>query len=282
MRCPPMRRARARTGPSSRPTCASAEPASPNIQPVVLRLRIQFEGNMLPRIIMELERRLLRDIGRAVGDYRLVEDGDRILVAMSGGKDSYAMCVLLRDLQARAPDFVRTDRGARRSGPSGLRLVGRSLTGSNANRIAQPDRARRHLLDRQRQDPRGQDVLLAVLAPAARHPLRVAATRRNKIALGHHRDDILETLLLNLFFGGKLTSMPAKLTSDNGKHVVIRPLVYAAEETSRSSPPSTPSRSSRATLCGSQENAAQADEGAARRMGEEHPKLKRCSRPSAT
>jgi tRNA 2-thiocytidine biosynthesis protein TtcA len=210
---------------------------------------------MLPRIIMELERRLLRDIGRAVGDYQLIEDGDRILVAMSGGKDSYAMCVLLRDLQARAPisfDLIAVHLDQGQPGYDGTPLAQWLAAEGIPHKLLHED-TYSIVIDK---IPAGK-TYCSLCARLRRGVLyRVAAELGcNKIALGHHRDDALETLLLNLFFGGKLAAMPPRLTSDDGRFIVIRPLAYAAEsdlaafaETRRF--PILP-----CLLCGSQENA---------------------------
>jgi tRNA 2-thiocytidine biosynthesis protein TtcA len=184
---------------------------------------------MAARSHMDLERRLLRDVGRAVGDYRLIEAGDRILVAMSGGKDSYAMCVLLRALQARAPirfELVAVhldqgqpgyDGGPLRSWLEGERVPHKILH-ENTYAIV-TDKI-----------PEGR-TYCSLCSRLRRGILYRAAADLgcNKIALGHHRDDALETLLLNLFFGGKLASMPPRLRSDDGRFIVIRPLAYAAE-----------------------------------------------------
>ena len=175
------------------------------------------EGSMCARLNMDLERRLLRDMGRAIGDHHLIEDGDRIMVAISGGKDSYALLRLLRALQKRAPvSFellaVHVDQG--HPGYDGAPLE--ALAPGGGRSLQDPTRG--HLLHRHRQDPRGEDLLLALLAAAPRHSLPGGGELGcNKIALGHHRDDALETLLLNLFFGGKLASMPPRLVSDDGR-----------------------------------------------------------------
>ena len=210
---------------------------------------------MLPRIIMELERRLLRDVGRAVGDYRLVEDGDRILVAMSGGKDSYAMCVLLRDLQARAPiSFeliaVHLDQG--QPGYDGTPLAGWLASEGIPHKLLHED-TYSIVIDK---IPAGK-TYCSLCSRLRRGVLyRVAAELGcNKIALGHHRDDALETLLLNLFFGGKLASMPPKLTSDDGRFIVIRPLAYAAERDLAAFAETRQFPILPCLLCGSQENA---------------------------
>jgi tRNA 2-thiocytidine biosynthesis protein TtcA len=178
---------------------------------------------------MDLERRLLRDMGRAIGHHRLIEDGDRILVAMSGGKDSYGLLVLLRDLQARAPvafDLIAVHLDQGQPGYDGAPLEAWLAAEGVPYKILH-ENTYDIVVDK---IPEGK-TYCSLCSRLRRGILYRAAGDLgcNKIALGHHREDALETLLLNLFFGGKLASMPPRLTTDDGRFVVIRPLAYAAE-----------------------------------------------------
>ena len=184
---------------------------------------------VMPSLPVHLERRLTRDMGRALNDFHLLQDGDRLLVAMSGGKDSYALCVLLRDLQKRAPirfeiTAVHVDQG--HPGYDGAPLEGWLRDEGVPYRVIHED-TYSIVTDK---IPEGK-TYCSLCSRLRRGILYQAATDLgcNKIALGHHRDDALETLLLNLFFGGKLATMPPRLMSDDGRHVVIRPLIYCAE-----------------------------------------------------
>jgi tRNA 2-thiocytidine biosynthesis protein TtcA len=184
---------------------------------------------VMPSVPVHLERRLTRDMGRALNDFHLLQDGDRLLVAMSGGKDSYALRVLLRDLQKRAPirfeiTAVHVDQG--HPGYDGAPLEGWLREEGVPYRVVHED-TYSIVTDK---IPEGK-TYCSLCSRLRRGILYQAATDLgcNKIALGHHRDDALETLLLNLFFGGKLATMPPRLVSDDGQHVVIRPLIYCAE-----------------------------------------------------
>ena len=182
-----------------------------------------------PGMMLELERRLLRDVGRAIGDHGLIESGDRIMVAMSGGKDSYALCVLLEALQKRAPirfDLVAVHLDQGQPGYDGAPLRDWLAADGVPHKILH-ENTYAVVTDK---IPEGK-TYCSLCSRLRRGILYRAAGELgcNKIALGHHRDDALETLLLNLFFGGKLATKPPKLTSDDGRFVVIRPLAYVAE-----------------------------------------------------
>jgi tRNA 2-thiocytidine biosynthesis protein TtcA len=201
-----------------------------------------------------LQARLRGLVGKAIDDFRMIEEGDRVMVCLSGGKDSYTLLDILMSLQRSAPvrfELIAVNLDQKQPGfpehvlPDYLRALGVPFhnieqdTYSVVKRVIPEGKTMCGLCSRMR---RG-----ALYRYAAENGI-------TKIALGHHRDDIVETLFLNMFFGGKLKAMPPKLKSEDGRHIVIRPLAYVAEHdieryaTAREFPLIP------CSLCGSQDN----------------------------
>jgi tRNA 2-thiocytidine biosynthesis protein TtcA len=224
---------------------------------------------------MDLEQKLLRDVGRAIGEHALIADGDRIMVAVSGGKDSYTLLHLLGVLQRRAPVrfelvAVHVDQG--HPGYDGRPLEDWLLRAGHAYEIVREDT---YSVVTEK-IPEGK-TYCSLCSRLRRGILYTTATRLgcNKIALGHHRDDAIETLLLNLFFAGKLASMPARLTSDDGAHVVVRPLIYCPEETLAAFAAERAFPILPCNLCGSQSQAQRKQvKTLLARLESEHPGVK--------
>jgi tRNA 2-thiocytidine biosynthesis protein TtcA len=201
-----------------------------------------------------LEKRLLSDVGRAIADFGLIAEGDRVMVAVSGGKDSYTLLRLLGLLQQRAPVrfsliAVNLDQG--HPGFPGDRLEGWLRDNGYEYRMLREDT---YSIVKSK-IPEGHTTC-ALCSRLRRGVLYNAAAELgcHKIALGHHRDDLIETLLLNLFFSGKTSSMPPLLRSDDGRNTVIRPLAYAAESDIAAYAKARAFPLIPCDLCGSQEN----------------------------
>ena len=177
-----------------------------------------------------LTHRLLGQVGRASRDFGLLEPGDHVMVAISGGKDSYTMLDLLRQLQRRAPfPFTLVAVNIDQGHPGYPRHVLEDY-------LAREGYPAEFVIEDtytvvKEKVPEGK-TYCSLCSRLRRGILYTTATRlgATKIALGHHREDLTETLLLNLFYAGQIKSMPPRLVSDDGAHVVIRPLCYAAEE----------------------------------------------------
>ena len=178
----------------------------------------------------KLSKRLHREVGQAITDFNMIEDGDKVMVCMSGGKDSYSMLDILMNLQKRAPirfEIVAVNLDQKQPGfpehvlPEYLTKVGVPFrieeqdTYSVVKRVVPEGKTTCSLCSRLR-----RGILYRVAT-------ELGCT---KIALGHHRDDILQTMFMNMFFGSRLKGMPPKLVTDNGEHVVIRPMAYCREK----------------------------------------------------
>jgi tRNA 2-thiocytidine biosynthesis protein TtcA len=220
----------------------------------------------------KLEKRLCREVGRAIVDFNMIEEGDRVMVCMSGGKDSYGMLDILQKMQARAPirfELIAVNLDQKQPGfpahvlPEYLAKTGVPFHIENQDTYSiVKDKI-----------PEGK-TMCSLCSRLRRGILYRVANElgATKVALGHHRDDMLQTFFLNMFFGGKLKGMPPKLVSDDGRHIVIRPMAYVAEKdlarwATHREFPIIP-----CTLCGSQENLQRKQVGAMLREWEKkHP-----------
>ena len=202
----------------------------------------------------KLAKRLRRQVGQAIADYNMIEDGDRVMVCLSGGKDSYTLLAMLRQLQAKAPvsfELVAVHLDQKQPGydpdvlPTYLRSIEMPFqileqdTYSVVKRVV----------------PEGK-TMCGLCSRLRRGSLYSFAEREGftKIALGHHRNDLVATFFLNLFHHAKLATMPPKLRSDDGKHVVIRPLARVCEDDITAYAEWKQFPIIPCTLCGSQEN----------------------------
>lgn len=181
----------------------------------------------------DLEARLARKVTRAITTFDLIEDGDRVLVGLSGGKDSWALMQMLDVLRRRAPLHFTLIAVNVDSGHAGYR---HDVIAAACEERGWTCRIEHTAIGEVLDDVLAADATPCSLCARLRRGVlyRLAAEAgATKIALGHHADDFVETLLLNLFFAGSLKAMPARLVSDDGRHVVIRPLVYVAEDEAR-------------------------------------------------
>src|SRR6187455_2019054 len=179
-----------------------------------------------------LETRLAKKVTKAITEYNLIEDGDRVMVGLSGGKDSWALINILDVLRKRAPISFSLVAVTVDSGYDGYR---HDLIASTCESRGWEYRVEHTDIGDVMDDLLEGATPCSLCARLRRGVLYRLATEvgATKIALGHHLDDFVETLLLNLFFAGALKAMPARLVSDNGEHVVIRPLVYVEEAEAR-------------------------------------------------